>query len=804
MMKPLLRLILVGSVGALSAPSFSQVIISGVSTSLITEKSVVINWTTNVPANSQVNFGTTASHGSSTLVDSTFSTNHSMILYSLAPGTLYHYQVRSAGPGGNPSTSSDNTFTTASLASSLGTLNTHTVFAYPAGKIVSWTPNPTEGYTTVIASAWNYLLNLVPNDPSTGKPAYYSRSYINPNTQQMVNWDHNPAGLYGMLTESAVKYYGYSGNANVMQLANDVALWHLDHGMTTATDSWANVPYSEGPYGSLTYNGADQSDGIGNLEPDKIGELAYAWLQLYQYNGNIRFRDAAIQSANVLAAKIRVGTVSQSPWPFRVKASNGNVIEQYCSNIIAQVQLFDGLIAAGLGNVSAYQTARTSAWNWMMTFPMQNNVWAQYFEDVGIQGSYDNNLNQYNAMMVARYLLEHPEYDANWETHVRGLITWVENNFNQSSFGATIIREQEVFFYAMGSHTSRYASINALLYEKTGDLVAKEKAYRSFNWATYMARSNGIVIDGPDVLNQWFTDGYGDYIRHFMTGLAAVPEWTPFTQTHLLRSTSVIKSITYGINTVSYTTYDGTSTEVLHVNFSPVTITADGVPLPRRTDLSQPGWMLDVATKTLRIFHTGATQIGINTQAAGPLPVILGQLTGSIVDNNAVRLEWKTFSELNSREFVIERSTDGVNFEPIGIIASAGTSDITREYSYPDNNLPQKLILYYRLKQVDNDGQFQYSNVVRLRFKSASFYINRIYPQPGSGIIHVDVINKNEKTNCTMSMVNVSGAEVKSSTTTLNKGGNIINLDISSLAKGVYFLKLIANETQVVERVIKE
>ena len=81
---------------------------------------------------------------------------------------------------------------------------------------------------------------------STGKPAYYSRSYINPNTQQMVDWPHNPAGLYGMLIESAVKYYGYSGNANVMQLANDVAIWHLDHGMTTPTDSWASVPYSEG------------------------------------------------------------------------------------------------------------------------------------------------------------------------------------------------------------------------------------------------------------------------------------------------------------------------------------------------------------------------------------------------------------------------------------------------------------------------------------------------------------------------------------------------------------------------------
>ena len=142
-----------------------------------------------------------------------------------------------------------------------------------------------------------------------------------------------------------------------------------------------------------------------------------------------------------------------------------------------------------------------------MSFPMVNNAWSQYFEDVAVQSSYNSNLNQYNAMMVARYLLEHPEFDPNWETHARGLITWVENTFAQTNFGATTIREQQQFFYPMGSHTSRYASVNALLYEKTGDLVAKEKAYRAFNWATYMCRTNGIVIDGPDVNNQWFSDG---------------------------------------------------------------------------------------------------------------------------------------------------------------------------------------------------------------------------------------------------------------------------------------------------------
>ncbi len=604
--------------------------ISGISVNSITANSATITWTTNVPASSKVDYDQSTVYSLSTLTDLALMTSHSMTLINLAPGSLYHYRVASADSNG-VGTSTDNIFTTATLASSPGTLNGHTVFAYPANKIIPWTPNPMDGYSTVVDLAWNYLLNLVPNDPSTGKPAYYSRSYLNPTTQAVVNWPHNPAGLYGMLTESALKYFNYSANTNVMQLATDVALWHLDHGMTLVGDNWPNVPYASGDAGSLIYKGAvvgnssGQGDGDGYIEPDKIGELADSWLQLYKYSGDTRFKDAAIQAANVLSNKIRTGTVNQSPWPFRVNAHTGIVREEYCANIIPPISLFDNLIACGLGDTAAYRTARNIAWNWMMTYPMQNNIWSQYFEDVSVQSNYNGNLNQYNAMMVARYLLLHPEFDPSWEAHARSLITWVENTFGTANFGATAIKEQQAFSYVMGSHTSRYASVNALLYEKTGDLTAKEKAYRSFNWATYMCKTNGVVIDGPDVNNQWFSDGYGDYIRHFMTGMAAAPEWSPSNQTHLLRSSSVVKNITYGINNVSYITYDSSAKEVLHLNFNPVTVMADSIVLSQRSDLNQPGWTLDVATKTLRIYHTKGTHITISS--GGPTSICPGGAT---------------------------------------------------------------------------------------------------------------------------------------------------------------------------------
>ena len=109
---------------------------------------------------------------------------------------------------------------------------------------------------------------------------------------------------------------------------------------------------------------------------------------------------------------------------------------------------------------------------------------------------------------------------------------------------------------------------------------------------------------------------WGLYTSLYDGNGSCVPEWSPVNETHLLHSTSVIQNVSYAANGVSYTTYDGTSTEVLHMSFNPVVVTADGLPLQRRTDLNQPGWVLDVATKTLRIYHTGATQIVISSGEA--------------------------------------------------------------------------------------------------------------------------------------------------------------------------------------------
>ena len=478
--------------------------------------------------------------------------------------------------------------------------------------------------------------------------------------------------------------------------------------MTASTDSWASVPYASGDSGSLVYNGAaygnesGSGDGTGVIQPDKIGELGHGFVTLYKITGEKKYLDAAVQGADVLVAKRRSGNETQSPWPYRVTARDNVVKEEYGANVTGYLDLFDDLIELNVGNVAGYQTARTALWDWTMAYPMKNGNWSGYFEDVAIQRSPSSNLNQLNAMQFARYLLLKPEIDPGWEAHVRALIAWTEKNFaDVTDGGATTIREQWVFDYRMGSHTSRYASVNALLWAATGDPAALEKAYRSFNWATYMARSTGVVIDGPEVNNQWFTDGYGDYIRHFMVGVGALPQYAPAGQTHLLQSTATVRSITYG-TTTSYTTFESRGTETIKTADRPTSVTVDG------TTLAGSAWSYDTGGQVLTINRTTGTRVEIGYGSeppanAAPTVRISAPSDRAEVDSGTAVNLTADASDTDGTVATVQFFVDGT---------SAGT-DATAPYGTTLRNLSAGLHLL-TARATDDDGTTTTSATVRI------------------------------------------------------------------------------------------
>jgi hypothetical protein len=430
----------------------------------------------------------------------------------------------------------------------------------------------------------------------------------------------------------------------VLPLIGDMLDHLIAHGSTDPNDAWSAVPYASSDGGNPTYRGATDTrytedpqflgrgDGVGFIETDKVGEIGLAYLRFYQVTLEDKYLQAARRCADALARHVTEGDESHSPWPFRVDARTGKIIkEAYTSNTIGPIRFLDEMIRIGRGDTEAYRKTRQTAWAWLMKYPVQNNIWTQYFEDIYIYPDYRTNLNQYCPLETARYLLENPQADPQGVEHAKRLIDWTAGFFAADSttmgglpekgrqWGAEVISEQVNDMDKMTSHTARYASVLALLYEKTGDPDARRRAFRSFNWASYGCRQDGLVKTSLDEgTGYWFSDGYGDYMRHFLRGMASVPEWAPAKENHLLRSRSIVRSIQYSPEKIVYTTFNPASEEIFKLADCPskICLNEDNLPLVELPNSSEDAY-------TVKPVEGGGFLVTISHQKPGKIAIFL-------------------------------------------------------------------------------------------------------------------------------------------------------------------------------------
>ena len=97
----------------------------------------------------------------------------------------------------------------------------------------------------------------------------------------------------------------------------------------------------------------------------------------------------------------------------------------YSANVVEPIMLLDELIRLDQGDTASYKRVREGAWAWLMKYPMQNNVWVGYFEDVKANMQ---NMNQVIPLEFARYILLHPDKDPEWRAHARQLVELGEDD----------------------------------------------------------------------------------------------------------------------------------------------------------------------------------------------------------------------------------------------------------------------------------------------------------------------------------------------------------------------------------------
>ncbi len=178
------------------------------------------------------------------------------------------------------------------------------------------------------------------------------------------------------------------------------------------------------------------------------------------------------------------------------------------------------------------------------------------------------------------------------------------------------------------------------------------------------------------------------------------------------------------------------------------------------------------------------------------LPVSLTLFEGSRQDKH-ILLKWISEKEINSKEFVVERSRNGKDFTNLGVVAAAGNSNTALQYSFVDEH-PLDGKNYYRLKNVDRDGKSGFSKVVTVDYGS-QIQIT-VQPNPVSTfiyILHQGVTNQ----SATIQFMNLSGKVVHQQTEKLHTGGRL-RVNISNLPKGVYILNIVYGIHHKTEKII--
>ncbi len=183
-----------------------------------------------------------------------------------------------------------------------------------------------------------------------------------------------------------------------------------------------------------------------------------------------------------------------------------------------------------------------------------------------------------------------------------------------------------------------------------------------------------------------------------------------------------------------------------------------------------------------------------------PTPVELSSFSASIIDGG-VNLVWTTATEKNNRGFEIERKSDGSGYTVVGFVEGNGTITTPIHYNFTDNS-EIKGIYTYRLKQIDFDGKFTYSNEVTVDIPVISDYVlQQNYPNPfnPSTMIKYSVPNAS---NVKLILYDALGRQVKVLTDGFKEAGNYsYTLNAEGFSSGVYIVRLSAGTSNKVIKI---
>ncbi|MDP4129290.1 MAG: hypothetical protein Q8918_10975 [Bacteroidota bacterium] len=488
-------------------------------------------------------------------------------------------------------------------------LGYHNIRTDGKGIIKPWyNDDPGTSFDYIINRVWNFWDTM--RTDLNGLPYYMNHMVWTPGLD-------DARGLGGDQLQMALSswqlLYAYSGNERVKQNMKFIADYYLSHSLSPSGCQWPDLPF---PYNTLIFSGVFDGDmmiGPGFLQPDKAGSFALELIHLYKMCSSeyymqttrAKYLDAAIKIAHTLAAHLQPGDYDHSPLPFKVNAYTGETtdVSRYTSNWCGTMELFLALQQLDPTHADVYQKSFQVLLNWMKAYPLKNNRWGPFFEDVP---GWSN--TQINAITFARFIMEYRIYFPDWQKQVSGIFDWIYHDLGNETwkkYGVTVVNEQSAYHVPGQSHTSREAAAELLYSFLSRDTARKANAIRQLSWSTYMVNADGHNRYPKDEI--WLTDGYGDYVRHLLRSMAVYPELAPSTADHIVSSSSVIQRVDYRGQAhkflmtevkeenisrlrVFYRTYDSSGTETIRMTQKPSAVLLNGKAISEENSSEQQGY----------------------------------------------------------------------------------------------------------------------------------------------------------------------------------------------------------------------
>ncbi|OHB48679.1 MAG: hypothetical protein A2Y10_03025 [Planctomycetes bacterium GWF2_41_51] len=416
-------------------------------------------------------------------------------------------------------------------------------------------------------------------------------------------------------------YYMYSSDPIAFIYIPLTADYILDYGQTDENDSWPNFPIAT-PTNGKAYGKCDQK---ARNQLDLCAVVGTEIIRAYKLTGNERYFHAAKHWGDVFAEKCNLDP-TMPPWNRYTDPSVVGWSDELTGSVTQILFFLDDLIELGCtGKNNAIVNARQAGIRYL-----NNVIWPEWLENDHWGRSYwdwDNPIICGTISMIGDYIMKNPQDFPNWKNDLRNVLTLIfhRNGADPGSHGnmysgAWAFPESATCCGTSLSY-NQYTAAPTLI--RFGVLAEDDRMFeigrRMMIMATYDSDVNGVVKDG--LFGQAVATGEWSNLAHpwplcqVMEALAWSPETlAPKRENHIMRSTSVVNSVTYEKNKITYSTFNAPADtiDVLRLSFEPDFITANGKKLSKLSKLRQNGFQINPLPDgdfIVNIRHDGKTNI---------------------------------------------------------------------------------------------------------------------------------------------------------------------------------------------------